>query len=248
MTTSENPPETLGRLPAEAFGSLRLPPLDDDIVQRFLELPDLTGMTSDALDELGLPGAISGATLRPTDPQARIAGRALTVLNVAREEDPRDAAASGVSLLADVEAHNLAEPGDVLVLQGIDKISNMGGILATIARRQGEVGAVVDGAVRDVDHSRSIGYPIWSRSVSPITGKWRIRTQAINVQVEICGVRVTPGDLVVADEVGVCFVPRDRAVAVLAIAEKIAVSEEKRQHAIREGSPIREVMVRPKPA
>ena len=68
-------------------------------------------------------------------------------------------------------AVEVCEPGDVLVLQGVDLISNMGNILASIARRQGEIGAIVDGGVRDVDHSRGIGYPVWSRSLSPITGK-----------------------------------------------------------------------------
>ncbi|MGY6251216.1 RraA family protein [Bosea thiooxidans] len=247
-TSDVTPRPTLGRLPAEAFGTMTLPAIDPEILEGFRSLPDLTGMTSDALDELGIPGAIPGGTLRPTDPKARIVGRALTVLNVARNETPAAAAASGVSLLADVEAHNLAEPGDILVLQGIDLISNMGSILASIARRQGELGAIVDGAVRDVDHSRAIGYPIWSRSVSPITGKWRIRTVAINTDVVICGVKVSPGDVIVADEVGVCVIPRERAREVLDRARKIAASEDIRQHAISAGASIRDVMLRPKQA
>lgn len=246
MDNGQPAKRTLGRLPPEAFGVYALPALDSGLLDGFRALPDLTGMTSDALDELGIPGGIPGGLLRPTDPSARIVGRALTVHNVAREGSAIDAAASGVSLLADVEAHNLAEPGDVLVLQGVDLISNMGGILASIARRQGEIGAIVDGAVRDVNHSREIGYPVWSRSVSPITGKWRIRTIAINKDVTICGVKVSPGDIVVADEVGVCVVPRLRGRDVLQRAQAIATSEETRQRAIAAGAPIAEVMMRKK--
>ncbi|WP_107677932.1 RraA family protein [Agrobacterium sp. LAD9] len=237
---------TLGRLPAEAFGTMTLPPIKPELLAGFRSLPDLTGMTSDAMDELCIFGAVAGGFLKPTTPGARMVGRALTVLNVPRDDTPAVAVGMGISMLADVEAHNLAEPGDVLVLQGVDTISNMGGLLASIAKRQGELGAIVDGAVRDINHSREIGYPIWSRSVSPITGKWRIRTIGINVPVTICGVAVNPGDLVLADDVGVCFVPIERAEQVLSHARKIADSEALRQTAINAGAPIPEVMLRKK--
>ena len=102
-------------------------------------LGDLTGTTSDALDECGIAGV---ALLRPTDPRARIVGQAVTVLNVALKAFSFE----GTSRLADIEAHNLAEPGDVLVVQGVAGISSMGAISASVGRRQGEAGAVVDGA------------------------------------------------------------------------------------------------------
>ena len=151
---------------------------------------------------------------------------------------------AGVSGLGEIEAHNLAEPGDVLVLQGVDLISNMGGISATIGRRQGELGAIVDGAVRDIDHSRGIGYAIWSRSVSPITGKWRIETIAVNKTVSICGVTVDPGALVLADETGVCFIPRQRAAEVLARVQRNAAAEKAREDQIASGAPVAELMLR----
>ena len=130
-------------------------------------------------------------------------------MNVPAKQSVPDNVATGVSGMAEIEAHNLAEPGDVLVLQGVDQVSNMGGMSASIGYRQGQIGAIVDGAVRDVDHSRGSGYAIWSRSVSPLTGKWRVKTVAVNKPVTICGVTVNPGDLVLADETGVCFIPRD---------------------------------------
>ena len=232
----------LGKLRAGAIGMMELPPLPADILDGFRALPDLTGMSSDAMDELGIVGVVPAAVLRPTDPKARIVGRALTVHNVARRETVVDAVKAGVSTLAEIEAHNLAEPGDVLVLQGVDQISNMGSISASIGRRQGELGAIVDGAVRDIDHSREIGYAIWSRSVSPITGKWRIETVAINKPVSICGTTVNPGDLVLADEVGVCFIPRVRAAEVLANAQRIAANEKVRQAKIASGAPVAELL------
>jgi regulator of RNase E activity RraA len=228
----------LGKLPDSAFGMIELPPIPAEILYGFRTLPDLTGMASDAMDELGIVGAVPATMLHPTDSKARIVGRALTVHNVLAKIPVREAVMNGVSLLSEIEAHNLAKPGDVLVLQGVDQVSNMGSISASIGRRQGELGAIVDGAVRDIDHSREIGYPIWSRSVSPITGKWRIETVAINRPVSICGVTVNPGDLVLADEVGICFIPNKHADEVLERAERVAANEKMRQARISSGAPV----------
>ncbi len=232
---------TFGKLPPDAFGMLDLPVLPAGIIDGFRALPDLTGLTSDAMDELGIVGAVPAALLRPTDPAARLVGRALTVRNVAATAPVAETVKAGISGMGEIEAHHLAEPGDVLVVQGVDLVSNMGGISATIGRRQGELGAIVDGAVRDVDHSRSIGYAIWSRSVSPITGKWRVQTRAINQPVSICGITVNPGDLVLADETGVCFVPRARAAEVLQRVARNAAAEKLREEKIASGTPVPEL-------
>ena len=213
----------LGRLDPRAFGMLELPRLDRAILDGFRALGDLTGTTSDAMDECRIAGVVPGSILRATDAKARLVGQAITVLNQRRE-----AGEMKKSGLGEIEAHNLAEPGDVLVIQGIGGVSSMGGVSASVGRRQGEAGAIVDGAVRDIDHSRNIGYPVWSTSVSPMTGKWRIRTAAVNRPVRIAGVTVNPGDLVIADEVGVCFVPLERAAEVLAVAQRLTKREAER--------------------
>lgn len=230
----------LGKLAPSAIGMMELPRLDARVLAGFRELGDLTGTTSDAMDELGIAGTVPASVLKPTDPRARLVGQALTVLNRAVSERRK------VSGLADIEAHNLAQPGDVLVVQGVANISSMGGVSASIGKRQGEAGAIVDGAVRDIDHSRAIGYPIWSASVSPITGKWRIETMAVNDAVHIAGIEVRPGDLVIADECGVCFVPFARAAEVLALAERLMASEEKRLKALAEGIPLAEFVKLPR--
>jgi len=225
----------LGRLESRAFGMLELPRLEAGVLDGFRALGDLTGTTSDAMDECRIVGAVPGSTLRPTDPKARLVGQAITVLNQRRE-----ATSMQKSGLGEIEAHNLAQPGDVLVIQGIANISSMGGVSASVGKRQGEAGAIVDGAVRDIDHSRKIGYPIWSSSVSPVTGKWRIQTAAINRPVSIAGIPVRPGDLVVADEVGVCFIPFDRAVEVLAVAQRLATREAGRLEKLDSGVPLKD--------
>jgi len=234
--------QILGKLAPDAFGMLELPALPRGLIEGFRALPDLTGATSDVMDELGIVGAVPAALLRPSDPRARIVGRALTVHNIAASAGVPEKVRAGVSGLGEIEAHNLAEPGDVLVVQGVDHVSNLGGMSATIGHRQGEIGAVIDGGARDVDHSRAIGLPVWSRSVSPITGKWRVETVAVNKPVTICGVSVAPGDVVLADETGVCFVPRARAAEVLARAQRNAAAEKLREERIAAGVPIAELI------
>jgi regulator of RNase E activity RraA len=224
-----------GKIPRERIGALELPRLPAELLAAFRALEDLSGVVSDALDELGIAGAIPSSVLRPTDPAARLCGPALTVLNRPLDIPVAQAVKANVSRLGEIEAHNLAAAGDVLVIQGVEGISSMGAISASIGRRQGEAGAVVDGAVRDVGHSREVGYPVWCKGASPITGKWRIETVAINVPVAICGVPVKPGDLAVADEVGVCFVPHERAAEVLAAVHRILKYEASRMQQIASG-------------
>jgi regulator of RNase E activity RraA len=218
-----------------------------EIVEGFRALGDLTGTTSDVLDQLGIAGAVPGSVLRPSDPKARIVGPALTVLNRRRADSVAEAVAKKKSGLGEIKAHMLAEPGDVLVIQGVAGVSSLGGVSATVGKRQGEIGAVVDGGARDVDHSRAIGFPIWSSSVTPITGKWRIETVGINQPVTIAGVGVRPGDLVLADECGVCFVPLERAAEVLAMAQKFVVAETQRLEKLAAGISLEDYIRLPRP-
>lgn len=230
--------ELTGRIARDRIRLMAVPRLPADVVAGFNALGDATGIISDTLDELGLPGAVAGSAFRPTIAGARVVGPALTVRNVIGTRDPVQAARDHVNGMAEFEAHNLAQPGDVLVIDGVAGISNMGGISAQIGKRQGEIGAIVAGGVRDVAHSREIGYPVWSTEVTPVTGKWRIETVEINGVVEIGGVRVTAGDLVLADDTGVCFVPREHVADVLRIATRKAAGEAARCGAIDRGVPL----------
>jgi 4-hydroxy-4-methyl-2-oxoglutarate aldolase len=127
------------------------------------------------------------------------------------------------------------------VIQGVPNMSNMGGISAQTGKRQGEVGAIVQGGVRDIAHSRALDYPVWSSDITPVTGKWRLETVEINGPIQIGEVRVAPGDLVVADDTGVCFIPRDVVLEVLEGAEKKAKAEEVRRKAIDDGIPVPDI-------
>jgi len=227
-----------GKIVRERIRLMETPDLPDGVLEGFQALGDASGVVSDVMDELGITGVLPASTLRPTMPGAAIVGRALTVRNIAQRANPYEAAKAHTNGMAEFEAHNLARPGDVVVIDGVSGVSNMGGISSQTGKRQGETGAIVWGGVRDVAHSRSVGYPMWSTEVTPVTGKWRIQTVEINGDIEIGGVRVSPGDLVLADDTGVCFVPAARALEVLALARAKSAAEDAKCAAIDAGVPV----------
>ena len=225
-----------GRIAAENIKLMAVPRPPQGVVERFIALGDPTGIISDTMDELGIPcGVIGASVLRPTIPGKTIVGPALTVRNILQRIDPLAGARAHVNRMAEFEAHNLAQPGDVLVIQGVANVSNMGGISAQTGRRQGELGAIVQGGVRDIAHSRALGYPVWASDITPVTGKWRLETVEINGAIQIGEVRVAAGNLVVADDTGICFIPRDMVLEVLEAAEQKAKAEEARCKAIDDG-------------
>lgn len=230
-----------GKIAPERIRAYEAPRPPEGLIEAFLALGDCSGIVSDVMDELGITGVIGASTLRPTIPGTVMVGPAFTVRNVVQRDHPYEAAHNKVNRMAEFEAHNLSLPGDVVVIQGVAGMSNMGGISAQTGKRQGEAGAIVSGGVRDVPHSRAVGYPIWSTEVTPVTGKWRLETVELNGDIEIESVRVSPGDIVIADDTGVCFVPRDRAAEVLDRARVKSAAEAAKCEAIDAGVPVAEL-------
>ncbi len=232
-----------GRIAAEKIRMMTVPRPPQGAVERFKTLGDCTGVISDTMDELGIPSGVVGASvLKPTIPGTIMVGPALTLRNILQRIDPLAGARDHVNKMAEFECHNLAQPGDVLVIDGVPNVSNMGGNSAQTGKRQGEAGAIVQGGIRDVAHQRSVGYPIWASDITPLTGKWRIEAAEINGPIVIGGVQVNPGDLVVADDTGVCFIPRDLVLEVLEAAEAKAKSEGVRVKAIASGVSVPDVL------
>src|SRR4029079_5848490 len=108
-----------GRIAADRIRMHSTPKPPPAAVERFLALGECTSLISDVMDDLGIAeGAIGASVLKPTIPGKLICGPALTVRNIAQRTDPFVAAKNNANRMAEFEAHNLAEDGDVLVISG----------------------------------------------------------------------------------------------------------------------------------
>jgi len=174
-----------------------------------------TSTWSDALDRAGIQGVVRG--LRHVAGPLAFGGRAVT----ARQEPAALGSFPGEAfdIAGILEA---ASEGDVLVIDvGGAEISSFGGLAARAAARRGIVGAIVDGACRDVDEIEASGIPVCSRHTTPLSGKRRMRTVEINGLVSCGGVPLRSGDYIFADRTGIVVVPGDRYEEVLAIAREL---------------------------
>lgn len=205
----------------------------DQLVSRLAKLD--TCAASDALDRLGLRGATIG--IRPVWPCARIVGRAVTC-----KIKPAGLEKSKVHL--GTPAIEAAKESDIIVVDngGRPDVSAWGGLLSLASKQKQLSGVVIDGACRDVDESRDVGFPVYARAVVPVTARGRIMQDGINQEIQCGGVQVHPGDLVIADGSGVVIIPSSRAEEVVSEAEKIAAHEAKMAEAVRSGRSVMEIM------
>ncbi len=194
------------------------PGLRHDLVARLAPLA--TSTLANALDEVGLPDNVA-AGIAAVAPGLRCAGPALTVKEVSG--DFGSFASSDFKVGAIIEA---AGAGDVIVVDaGASRISTWGGMASCAARLKGIAGLVVDGGVRDLEEIVEFGFAVFARHLVPTTGRTRLKDEAIGEPVEIGGVGVAPGDLVVADGTGVVCLPAERAAEIVTLAERFAADD-----------------------
>lgn len=206
----------------------------DELVSRLSRL-DTCGV-SDALDRLGLSGAVQG--MRPMWPCPRIAGRVITVrLRRAEpgEHSPRHLGTAAIET---------GGPGHVIVIEHHDRedAAGWGGILSLAAKLKGLEGVIVDGTCRDVDDSRDAGFPVYARAATPMTARGRVVEASMGEPIRVGDLHVTQEDYVIADWSGAVFLPADRAEEIITTAEGLAAREAAMAEAVRAGRSVIEVM------
>lgn len=205
-------------------------PDGDDIIERFSRI--YTGAVSDVLDQLNLRHQVLPSQLQGLSHDARVAGWALPVVGKPTDStDPEEIFVPILRMLGEVG------PRQVVVTQANDMAcSHLGELSATAIQSRGGSGAVIYGGVRDVEYIRRLGLGVFCLYTTPadVIGRWRL--EAYNVPIDIGGVTIHPGDVVLGDADGVLIVPSQVAPEVLVRAESIIHTENYVRDAVSHGT------------
>lgn len=189
------------------------------------------GALSDAMDQLGFNGGCIGLHARSLNKE--LVGRAFTVKFSEVKQGEFSPAADYID---DVPKNSVI----VIDNNGRDFCTVWGNILSCMAKRKGIAGTIIDGACRDIDILSKMDYPVFSKYIFMKTGRNRVRLEAVQKQVNICGVKVNPNDYIKASASGVLVIPNEYVLDVIEKAEQIEENEKNILISISQGMPLKE--------
>ncbi len=196
-----------------------------------------TAVLADIMDDLGRRNQVMRYDIRPVYPEAKIVGRAATMLATNVDEIPAKPYELELTLLDDLK------PGEVIVCttHGSRRCSIWGELLSTHARARGGRGAIFDGLTRDVAGITAMQFPVFAIGFGAADSKGRTHVIAIRVPIEVGGVLVHDGDLVVADGDGCVAIPQAIEDEVVARGLQKVSGENKVREILARGASIRQV-------
>jgi 4-hydroxy-4-methyl-2-oxoglutarate aldolase len=208
----------------------------DKVQLEALSVHAYAAVVSDACDRLGLRQQTVSPGILPMSGPRVLAGWARVARSEAVEEPPPVPYAAEIAFLDDLR------PGDLVVATaGGAPVALWGELFSAGAMARGACGAVVDGLVRDVERVRALGFGLHARGTRPTDSLGRASLADTDGPVEVGGVTVANGDLVVADADGVVVVPAEVAEEVASYALKKATTERKGLALLRNGATLGEV-------
>jgi 4-hydroxy-4-methyl-2-oxoglutarate aldolase len=211
-------------------------PADVSLVDGFRTVE--VASVSDAMEQLYGQRAYMSHDMRPLSP-VKFAGPAVTVQ--LKKEEHKEGSAASQGMLDAIDA-SPAGSVYVMVLENGEDFAGIGGLMATAMKYRGFAGAVIDASVRDTPQIRKLQFPVFSRGVAPSTTINHYRVTGVNVPVTCAGVRVSPGDIVTADEDGVAVVPQAKAAEVLKKSQELDDTEHRMLPFIEKFRSIREAV------
>ena len=195
-----------------------------------------TSTWSDALDDLGIDGVIRGIPQRSG--QGRFAAFAVTARGATGP--------LGTYPLADFAVAQMigaVSRGEALMVDlGGAEVSTFGGMAALAVLSRQAAAVVIDGACRDIDDVRGTGLWLASRTVTPMSGKRRVRLHSIGEPAVLGGITVHHGDMIIGDATGIVAIPRASLDDVARRAEELHVLDEKMETALKNGKTLGEAV------
>ena len=202
-----------------------------------------SAVLSDVMDGMGLMEQALKPFVRPLDETSVMCGFARTglyrkVYHVEPGRNPYEIEMDLIDSLA---------PGEVAVLAcdgPTDRIAPWGELLTTAASIRGAAGCLTDGLVRDVRRIREMRFPVFAGGIGPLDSKGRAEMAAMDIAVEVAGVRIEPGDLIFGDVDGCVAIPKAVAPQVVARALEKVTAEDRTRDALAAGESLRQVFQR----